>query len=79
MSDRRISAGFFSHPIVLGTIGALCLGLSVDIAQDHVRVVMAVKDTSVPLLATLPKLEHRSKVLQEQVDLAQLHAAMRVG
>ena len=65
-------------PISLLT-GVILLGISGALVYEHVRSVIMVRDVSVPLMVAVPELEHRSALLKEQVELAELQASLRIG
>lgn len=59
--------------------GLILLGVSGSLIREHVRVIADVRNVSVPLVAELPLLEQRVSLVKEQVELAQLQSALRVG
>jgi len=66
------------------TIAHLVLGGSLFILSgfllvDHIQVMNEVKTVSVPLVAKLSDLERRESALKEQIELSQIHDALRVG
>ncbi len=66
--------------ILFGALaGVALLTVSGNLISEHVRVIADVREVSVPLVAELPLLERRASLLKEQVELAQLQSAMRVG
>lgn len=46
---------------------------------SHINVIMDVRDVSVPLVGKLPQLERRLDALKQQIELTELHAAVRTG
>jgi len=77
MSSSRIPRRLLYSAALL--TGLYLFGVSTTLVTDHVRAVAHVRDASVPLIAETVQLERRSAVLQEQVELAQLQSALRVG
>lgn len=63
----------------LGIMGLLLLALSTVLIQEHIRVVQSIREEAIPLVATLPALEQRVAVLEEQVEMTELQSALRVG
>ena len=55
------------------------LGVSKGLITGHIGAVQDVQNISVPLLAEISDLERRGTVLTEQVELAELQSAIRVG
>lgn len=75
----RFLRSFFGSPLIPGFVGVLCLAFAVPLFSAHVHAVKAVRETAVPLLATLPSLERRLALLKEQVEVAELDAALKTG
>jgi hypothetical protein len=55
------------------------LAVAGKLAVTHVQVIADVRTTIVPLVAELPALERRHALLSQQVELAELQSALRVG
>jgi hypothetical protein len=72
----RVLAG---SSIFLGVVGLLSLAFSGVLLTVHLREVTAVRETALPLLASLPPLERRLALLKEQVEVAELDAALKTG
>ncbi len=66
-------------PLFCITVGVAALVASGLLIVSHANVINEVKSISVPMLSELPSLERRLDILRNQVDAAQLHAAMRTG
>jgi len=59
--------------------GALFLVVSIILIVAHVQTIMEASTISVPLVSKIPLLERRLGSLTEQIELTQLHAAVRTG
>ena len=59
--------------------GALFLILSAVLIFAHVHTIMEASTVSVPLVSKIPLLERRLGSLEQQIELTQLHAAVRTG
>lgn len=79
LRHARSRSPWLRHPFTLAAIAASSLGLSVLLTQAHIQAVAAVRETSLPLLASLPTIERRLSVLTEQVEVAELDAALKTG
>ncbi len=60
-------------------IAATLLVFSVMLMMQHVRTLQEARAETLPLAASLPPLERRLQLLKDQVELTQLHAALRTG
>jgi len=65
--------------ITLGFVGVVSLAFTVLLLMAHVQQVATVRETALPLLAALPSLERRLSLLKEQVEVAELDAALKTG
>jgi hypothetical protein len=79
MKIPLFSAGFLRRPLLLGVVGSLCFGLSIGLVRSGVNDVVTVRQQALPLLAELPTLRNRREILREQLELAELQAALRIG
>lgn len=59
--------------------GLACMSVSVFLISMHVQMISDVRDVSVPIVAALPSLERRLSVLEEQVELTELHTKTKRG
>ncbi|MDD5102903.1 MAG: hypothetical protein PHX93_00720 [Candidatus Peribacteraceae bacterium] len=75
----RLFRAITGSPLVLGSVGVLSLVLVVPLLAAHMQEVKAVRETALPLLATLPALERRLALLKEQVEVTELDAALKTG
>lgn len=75
----RFIRSLAGSPPVLAFAGALSLVLAVPLLVAHLDRVQTVRETTLPLLATLPSLERRLSLLREQVEVTELNAALRTG
>lgn len=62
------------HPYITFSAGTAFLGVAALLVSVHVQTISEVTHVSVPLVAKLPQLERRAKVLHQQVELTQLQA-----
>lgn len=67
------------HPAICFIFGLAFLGISGVLIARHTETILEVQRVSVPLVADLPRLERTVKVLQQQMEITELHAATRVG
>lgn len=67
------------HPTLLLGAGAGLMVVAAMLISAHISTIITIRDFSVPIVSELPKLERRLSLLQEQVELSQLHAAVRIG
>lgn len=65
------------HPAFCYMAGTALLVLTAVLMQVHVREITAVREISVPIVSELPNKERLLASLQEQVELAELHSAVR--
>lgn len=72
---------FFDVAGIASLVVAGFLGLLVasTLIREHVTVVREAQTFSLPIISELPELEWRSTVLNEQLELTELHEAMRHG
>ncbi|OIO55778.1 hypothetical protein AUJ46_00590 [Candidatus Peregrinibacteria bacterium CG1_02_54_53] len=75
----RFFRSLIGSPVLLGSIGILCLSFTIPLLSAHIQEVKSVRETALPLLATLPSLERRMTVLKEQVEVSELDAALKTG
>ncbi len=75
----RLFRSLVGSPLLLGSLGVLCLAFMVPLLSAHVQKVKAVRETALPLLATLPTYERRLALLKEQVEVSELDAALKTG
>jgi len=68
---------FLSFSLVV--LGGVLLVLSTQLIQQHIQAIQEVRETALPTAAQLPFTERRVKILEEQVELSELHAATRIG
>jgi len=73
LSEARI------RPVLLIASGCAFLFVSALLIVGHVRLVQEVRDVSLPTLSQIPVMERRLDVLKQQVETAQLHAALTTG
>ena len=64
---------------VLTVAGVASFALSAALLVGHAQTVYQAKEVSLPLVASLPDLEKRVEVLQEQVELAEFHNSVSLG
>lgn len=75
----RLFRSLLGSPLVLGCVGVLSLALAVPLLAAHMQEVKTVRETTLPLLATVPSLERRLALLKEQVEVTELDAALKTG
>lgn len=68
----------FMRTVWLLGVSALLLATSAPIIQYHVRVLREAQE-ALPLLVQIPQRERRMKLLEEQVEVSEVHAATRIG
>lgn len=79
MKVTEVIRGAFGHSLTLVAVGFTALSVSGVLMAEHIERVSEVRAIAVPLVAEMPALERRLNMLTEQVELAELHAALRVG
>lgn len=75
----RLFRFLIGSPAFLGSVAAVALGLSGVLLSAHAGAIASVRDQSLPLLASLPQAERRLAILREQVEVAELDAALKTG
>lgn len=75
--QRRLSRGVLSAS--LAAFGVFCFVQSHALVHVHANALRAVQGVSVPLLESIPDLERRLRHISNQVEMAELSAATRVG
>ncbi|MDD5041394.1 MAG: hypothetical protein PHX87_02295 [Candidatus Peribacteraceae bacterium] len=75
----RLFRSVAGSPLVLAFAGVFSLTLAVPILTAHIQEVKTVRETALPLLASLPPLERRLSLLKEQVEVSELDAALKTG
>lgn len=70
---------FLRRPATLLGAGCAFLLFSAFLLVSHVRSVQMISDVSLPLVARTPSLERRAQILRNQLELAELNAALQVG
>ncbi len=79
-NPMRISSSFSGARIGITLVLTVAfLGTSALLTVSHVRTIVQVRDVSVPLVAQVPVLERELSAIQEQAELAELHASARTG
>ncbi len=68
-----------SHPGFSLPFGLLILGLCAFLLLEHAATLRSVREVGVPLMTEVPALERRWNFLQQQVEMAELSAALRGG
>ena len=68
----------FIRTVLLLGVTVLLLATSAPIIRYHVHVLREAQE-ALPLLVQIPPLERRLKLLEEQVEVSEVHAATRVG
>jgi hypothetical protein len=59
--------------------GVGMLAISGSLLSTHASAVLSVREVSLPIVAQLPNMERRLATLSDQVEMAELNAAMRTG
>lgn len=75
----RLFRSLLGSPLLLGSIAVIALGFSGIFFSAHLKAIAAVRETALPLLASLPALERRLGILKEQVEVAELDSALKTG
>jgi hypothetical protein len=60
-------------------LGGVLMTLSLMLVVDLSRSIQHMRDVSIPLASQIPIFEKRKNILREQIDVAQLHAALQGG
>lgn len=68
-----------AHPVTLFSLGSACMMIVGFLMYSHIQTIVLVRDISVPLVGTLPQMERRIAALTQQIELTELHAAVRIG
>lgn len=76
MRSFRSSVG---SSLLLALAAATCLGTAGMFFSAHLREIASVHETVLPLLASVSALENRRTILREQVEVAELDAALKTG
>lgn len=75
----RFFRSLIGSPLLLGFVGVFCTTVAVSLLTAHIAAVKTVRDTTLPLLASLPARERRLALLTEQVEVTELDAALKTG
>ena len=75
----RFFRSFIGSPLVLGFVSMFSLSVAVPLLAAHIEEVRTVRETALPLLASLPSLERRLALIKEQVEVTELDAALKTG
>lgn len=67
------------HPFWYIGLGAVCMILAGVLLVVHIHTIVEVRDVSVPLVGQIPQMERQLAVLTQQLELTELHAAVRTG
>lgn len=78
MSPRIRHVRAVRTALLLGA-GTALLSVSGSLLSTHASAVLEVREVSLPLIAEIPALERRVTALRDQVELAELNAATRLG
>lgn len=68
-----------NNPIIAFTAGAGLMVLSAFLILAHIKTIIEVRDVSIPIVGQIPMLERRLRALTDQIELTQLHGALRIG
>lgn len=79
MNSSFLSSEARLRTLLLLATGCAFLLFSSVLIVGHVRLVQEVKNVSLPALSQIPVMERRLEVLNQQVETAQLHAALSTG
>lgn len=66
------------HPAVSLPLSTLMLVVSAVAVHDHATSIAAVKEQLLPASVKIPALEHRLKVLKQQLEVSELQASLRM-
>ncbi|MDO8468723.1 MAG: hypothetical protein Q7S29_03115 [Candidatus Peribacter sp.] len=75
----RLLRSIFGSSLVLAFVSVFSLSVAVPLLTAHIQEVKTVRETALPLLATLPSLERRLALIKEQVEVTELDAALKTG
>lgn len=68
-----------SQPKRAWSLTGLFFFLSLVLLHQHARIILATTDIALPLVSSVATLEDRRSLLQEQIDVAEVHAAVQNG
>ena len=78
MKRRQNQKRFAQTALLLG-VGVGMLSVSGFLISQHVAAILEVREVSLPLVADIPSFERRLATLTNQIEMAELHRATRIG